>query len=68
MNIFELNQKLKKAAELQSEFPPDDALTKLIRSCAGEELSQDDLEWVSAAGKGPDYSEFLKLLREREGK
>lgn len=65
MNIFELNQKLNKVAELQKFFPPVDALTVMIQQYTQEELSADDLEWVSAAGTKPDYQAFLKLLDEK---
>ena len=66
MNIFELNRELNKVAELQKDFPPDDALTVLIQEYVNEELSANDLEWVSAAGIRPDYQAFLKLLDEKK--
>ena len=66
MDIFEVNRKLNMVAELQKDFPPDDALTVLIQEYVNEELSANDLELVSAAGA--DYRSFEKLLRERAGK
>lgn len=69
MNIFQLNRQLNQIAELQRAFPPDDALTEIIRQYGEDEedeLDPDALEWVSAAGTGPDYRSFLKLARERE--
>lgn len=66
MDIFELNRKLNMVAELQKSFPPDDALSVLIRQFGQEELSAEDLEWVSAAGMEPDYQAFLRLLDEKK--
>ncbi len=67
MNIFQLNQQLNQIAELQWAFSPDDALTEIVRQYGEEdELDPDALEWVSAAGAGPDYRSFLKLAQERE--
>lgn len=67
MSFFQLHQKLNQVAEFQLAFPPDDRLSALIRQYGtGEELDSEELEWVSAAGSGPDYQSFLKLAQERK--
>ena len=59
----EFEQKVKWIAESQ-ELAPDDKLTRLLEGSAEDELSVDDLDFVSAAG-GSDYQRFLARLKGR---
>lgn len=49
------------------ELEPEDELTELIG--ADDELSEDEMDLVSAAGAGaPDMERFKKFMAERSGK
>lgn len=56
----DLEKKLTLIAESQ-ELAPDDKLTRLLEG-EEEELSLDELDFVSAAGGGADYQRFLDRL------
>ncbi len=43
-----------------------DALNKAINEAMEDELSLDDLEFVSAAAAGPDYAKFLERMNGRK--
>lgn len=52
-------------ADMQSFHPLEDELSRLIASHTDDELSEFDLELVSAAAR-PDYAEFLKRATEKK--
>lgn len=41
----------------------EDELTRMVDQTR-DEMNEDELEWVSAAGKKPDFSAFLKKAEE----
>ncbi len=44
----------------------EDALSEKINSLEDDELSQDELFFVAAAGKAPQYESFEKFIRNRK--
>ena len=55
---------LRKVADSQA-FKPEDKLTKMVEKYSKEELDEESLDLVFAAGK-MDYQEFLKQAEERK--
>ena len=52
------------AGDMQSFDPQEDDLTRQVRECTEDELSEEDLTFVAAAGR-PSYQDFLKKAMER---
>ena len=65
MLSMDIEKVLELAAKTQ-EFAPDDELTKLVEE-ADDELSEDDLDLVSAASAAPDYGKFLNYMKTHPG-
>ncbi len=51
------------AADMESFAPVGDRLTQWAESYADDELSEDDLDFVAAAGSGQSYAAFLERFR-----
>jgi len=59
---------IKKIANTQ-DFVQDDRLGQMVKQYDKDELSEENLYFVSAASKGTaSYSDFLRLVQERENK
>ncbi len=66
--IFVIEKLVKKIANSQA-FVQEDRLGQMIKQYETDELSEENLFFVAAAGKGStSYSEFLRLAQERENK
>ena len=58
---------MKKVANSQA-FCPEDRLSQMVKNYAQDELDEDSLYLVCAAGKeDASYAEFLKLVQEKDG-
>ena len=50
-------------ADMESFAPVGDHLTQWAENFADDELSEEDLDFVAAAGSGQSYAAFLKRFR-----
>lgn len=58
-----MEELLRLAADME-ELSPQDELSALIHGSEEEELSEWDLDLVSAASSGPDYRKFEERLKQ----
>lgn len=63
-----MDQEIEKLLHLVSdmeEISPEDELSALIQNSGEEELSEFDLDMVSAASSGPDYRKFEERVKQK---
>ena len=63
-----INDLLSLAADMESCVPSDDKLSDLIHSYDDDELSENDLLFVAAAGSSNSYEAFRKRFHLDSGK